>query len=464
MPKKIIFTVTNDLTYDQRMQKICRSMCVAGYAVQLVGRELSTSKPLTPEPFEQTRLSCFFNKGKLFYIEYNIRLFIFLLFTKYDALCAIDLDTIVPVYHAGKLKGAKLAYDAHEYFTEVPEVIRRPKVQQVWQWVERNYVPKFDVIYTVSPTLAKLFEQHYGKPVEVVMNVPPLRDGGQMTDDRGKTSLKLIAPKEFSILRLFLGFAVPILLLIFSIIVFLGNSAIDIQLHDTYFVVEKRTIFWLLSFLAFLAIVFYKLLVRKKANAPTEKKQGASSVIRHPSPIPYLLYQGALNEGRGLEHLIQAMQHIDAKLLLAGEGDLSSELRALVKQLKLEDKVQFLGYVKPADLRAITAQAYIGINLLENKGLSYYYSLSNKFFDYIHAHVPQVCIGFPEYEALNDKYQVALLTQNCSVEEIKGAILRLLSDKELYCRYQKNCEVCSRQLNWQQEEKKLWALYEQLFR
>ncbi len=368
MGKKIIFTVTNDLTYDQRMQKICRSMCAAGYTAQLVGRELSTSKPLTAEPFEQTRLSCFFNKGKLFYIEYNIRLFIFLLFVKYDALCAIDLDTIVPVYHAGKLRGAKLAYDAHEYFTEVPEVIRRPKVQKVWQWVERNYVPKFDVIYTVSPTLAKLFAEDYNKEVGMVMNVPVLQE------------------------------------------------------------------------------------------------QSESPVTRLPSPVPYLLYQGALNEGRGLEHLIQAMQHIDAKLLLAGEGDLSSELRALVKQLSLENKVEFLGYVKPADLRAITAQAYIGINLLENKGLSYYYSLSNKFFDYIHARVPQVCIGFPEYQALNDKYNVAVLTQNCSIEEIKGAILRLLNNKDLYCTLQKKCEVCRQELNWQQEEKKLWALYEQLFR
>ena len=373
-PKKIIFTVTNDLTYDQRMQKICRSMCAAGYAVQLVGRELGTSKPLTAEPFEQKRLSCLFNKGKLFYVEYNIRLFIFLLFAKYDALCAIDLDTIVPVYHAGKLRGAKLAYDAHEYFTEVPEVIRRPKVQRVWQWVERNYVPKFDVIYTVSPTLAKLFEQHYGKPVEVVMNVPLLRDEGRGAWD-----------------------------------------------------------------------------------------EGTASDIGHPTS-DILLYQGALNEGRGLEHLIEAMHYIDAKLLLAGEGDLSAELRALVKQLNLEGKVEFLGYVKPADLRAITAQAYIGINLLENKGLSYYYSLSNKFFDYIHARVPQVCIGFPEYQVLNDKYQVALLTQNCSVEEIKGAILRLLNNKDLYCALQKKCEVCRQELNWQQEEKKLWALYEQLFR
>lgn len=363
--KKIVFTVTNDLVFDQRMQKICRSMVSAGYTVQLIGRQRKASPPLSLEPYQQTRLTCFFNKGKLFYLEYNLRLFIHLLFTKFHAACAIDLDTIMPIYYAGKLKGAKLAYDAHEYFTEVPEVIRRPAVQKIWQWVERTYVPKFNLIYTVSPTLAKMFAAQYHKPVQVIMNVPVLNP------------------------------------------------------------------------------------------QPTNNTQ--------PTTNNYLLYQGALNEGRGLEHLIEAMQQINCKLLLAGEGDLSAQLRTQVKQLKLEHKIEFLGYVKPADLKQITAQACVGINLLENKGLSYYYSLSNKFFDYIHAYVPQVCIGFPEYKTLNDTYNVALLTQSCAVNEIKEAIERLLNDNDLYLILQKNCEVCSQGLNWQVEEKKLKGLYEQLF-
>jgi len=372
MSKKIVFTVTNDLVYDQRMQKISRSMVGAGYTVQLIGRQRKASPPLSNEPYQQTRLTCFFNKGKLFYLEYNLRLFIYLLFTKFDAACAIDLDTIIPIYYAGKIKGAKLAYDAHEYFTEVPEVIRRPSVQKVWKWVERTYVPKFNLIYTVSPTLATMFAAQYHKPVEVIMNVPV--NGIQMTDN------------------------------------------------------------------------------------------GTQTLVSRPSSLaPYLLYQGALNEGRGLEHLIEAMQQINCKLLLAGEGDLSAQLRAQVKQLKLEDKVEFLGYIKPEHLKQITAQAYIGINLLENKGLSYYYSLSNKFFDYIHASVPQVCIGFPEYKTLNDTYNVAVLTQSCAVNEIKQAVERLLTDNDLYLSLQKNCEVCSRKLNWQVEEKKLIRLYGQLF-
>lgn len=362
--KKIVFTVTNDLSYDQRMQKICRSLTKAGYSVKLVGRERKYSIPLTEEPYEQKRLKCTFDSGKLFYAEYNIRLFIYLLFTSFDAACAIDLDTIAAVYFAGKLKFAKLAYDAHEYFTEVPEVIRRPLVKRTWQWVERTFVPGFDLIYTVSDGLAKLFTQKYNKPVHVIMNVP----------------------------------------------------------------------------------------VTTESTVPVVK------------PEKYILYQGALNEARGLEHLVHAMREIDCKLKLAGEGDLSQYLRELVDLHSLETKVEFLGYVPPQKLKQITAAATIGINLLENKGLSYYYSLSNKFFDYINAGVPQVCIGFPEYKLLNDKYNVALLVKSCDEDEIKQQVKRLLMDKNLYNELQKNCEVCSRQLNWQVEEVKLLGLYEQLFR
>lgn len=82
LSRKIIFTVTNDLTYDQRMQKICRSLSNAGYEIELVGRERSFSLLLSNESFKQTRLKCIFNKGKLFYLEYNLRLLFYLLFQK----------------------------------------------------------------------------------------------------------------------------------------------------------------------------------------------------------------------------------------------------------------------------------------------------------------------------------------------------------------------------------------------
>jgi glycosyltransferase involved in cell wall biosynthesis len=360
--RRIILTVTNDLSYDQRMQRICRSLAAVGYEVELVGRELNTSKPLDKFPFAQYRLKCWFNKGKFFYLEYNLRLFVYLLFHKADIICAIDLDTIVAGYYAARLKGAKIVYDAHEYFPEVPEVVRRPGIQGIWRWVERTYTPKVDLVYTTTQSISEVFEKEYRRPVYIIRNLPFLED------------VRIAATPE-----------------------------------------------------------------------------------KH-----YLLYQGALNEGRGLEHLISAMTGLDINLYLVGDGDIADQLKTQVSKLGLESKVKFLGFRKPAELRQITAQAYIGLNLLEQKGLSYYYSLANKFSDYIHAGIPQICINFPEYKRINDEYNIALLVENLDQNTINTAIERLLKDKKMYGELKENCLVCRQKLNWQSEEKKLISLYERL--
>jgi glycosyltransferase involved in cell wall biosynthesis len=308
------------------------------------------------------RLKCFFDKGKLFYLEYNLRLFFYLLFRKADIICAIDLDTIVAGYYAASLKGAKIVYDAHEYFPEVPEVVRRPRIQKVWQWVERTYVPKMDLVYTTTQSISDVFAKAYKREIGTIRNLP-------------------LSQKETT------------------------------------------------------------------SDKPANR---------------YILYQGALNEGRGLEHLIEAMTELNIDLLLAGDGDITEQLKKQVASLSLGHKVKFTGYVKPDELKKITANAYIGINLLEMKGLSYYYSLANKFLDYIQAGVPQVCIDFPEYRHINDEYNIAVLVENLEKDTIKNAISRLISDEDLYTKLKENCLVCRRELTWEREEKKLIALYDQL--
>ena len=102
--KRIVFTVTNDLSFDQRMQRICTSLSKAGYSVLLVGRKLNNSLPLRPELFQQKRFTCKFNTGMLFYAEYNLRLLYYLMTVHIDVICAIDLDTILPCYFVSLMR------------------------------------------------------------------------------------------------------------------------------------------------------------------------------------------------------------------------------------------------------------------------------------------------------------------------------------------------------------------------
>ena len=145
-----------------------------------------------------------------------------------------------------------------------------------------------------------------------------------------------------------------------------------------------------------------------------------------------------------------------------GEGDLLDALRRQVQALGLQHRVTFAGYVLPADLARITRRAHVGIMLLANAGKSYYYSLANKFFDYIHAGVPQLLPDFPEYRDLNEQYGVGLYCAP-DPDEIARALNRLAQDPDLHARLAGNCRQASPRLCWQQEEKILKAFYERIW-
>jgi glycosyltransferase involved in cell wall biosynthesis len=181
--KRICFTVINDLTYDQRMQRICSSLVAAGFHITLIGRLLPSSIPLTPQNYLQKRLRCRFSRGKRMYFEYNLRLLFHLLFISTDCYVAIDLDTIIPNYLASVIRKKKRVYDAHELFTELKEIIMRPAIHKIWQGVEKFAVPRFSYGYTVNDFIAQYFKDKYEVDYQIIRNLPmfsePCRAAGK---------------------------------------------------------------------------------------------------------------------------------------------------------------------------------------------------------------------------------------------------------------------------------------------
>ena len=172
MKKKAIVSVINDLFSDQRVHKMCCTLTEMGFEVLLVGRILPNSLPLQPRDYKTKRMRLFFTKGPWFYAEFNIRLFLFLLFRKANVLVSNDLDTLLPNYLIKKIKNADLVYDSHEYFTEVPELVNRPKVKAVWESIEKRIFPKLKDIITVNESIADLYHQKYGNKLNIVRNIP----------------------------------------------------------------------------------------------------------------------------------------------------------------------------------------------------------------------------------------------------------------------------------------------------
>jgi glycosyltransferase involved in cell wall biosynthesis len=171
-----------------------------------------------------------------------------------------------------------------------------------------------------------------------------------------------------------------------------------------------------------------------------------------------ILYQGALNVGRGLELMIETMQYVDnAIFILVGSGDITKKLQSLVKQKKLEQKVRFLGRITPNELRKITPKADLGISLEEDLGLSYHFALPNKIFDYIHAEIPVLASDLPEMKKIITHYQVGEIATNRNPENLAKQIVNLLHKPKT--EFLKALKKAKKDLNWQRESKKLLNMF-----
>ena len=176
----------------------------------------------------------------------------------------------------------------------------------------------------------------------------------------------------------------------------------------------------------------------------------------------FVLYQGAVNEGRSFETLIPAFKNIDAELVICGDGNFIQQAKKLVTENSLQDKIIFKGKILPAELHTIAQQAYIGVTLFDDKGLSNYYSLANRFFDYLHAGIPQLCVNYPVYSEINSQSPIALLIDDISSENIAAQLNNLLLNEVLYNGLKQNCLRVRQSLNWQQESVKLIQFYKSI--
>ena len=149
-----------------------------------------------------------------------------------------------------------------------------------------------------------------------------------------------------------------------------------------------------------------------------------------PQSKQMIIYQGALNVGRGLELMIDAMQFLpDAVFVLVGAGDIEDELKLRVIQKKVENRVKFRGRILPEELVKLTLTADLGLSQEEDLGLNYRYSLPNKLFDYIQCRVPVLCSALPEMSRIVDSYGIGISTRERDPEKIAGIIRYMLKER-----------------------------------
>ena len=365
--KRITVSVISDLTTDQRVIRICETLQAMGFEVNVIARSFNNSLPLDAYTFRATRIRCSFRKGIMQYAEFNFKLFFRLLFCKTDYFLANDLDVLIPNFICSRLRGKKIFYDTHEYFTGVPELRHSPAKRKIWKMAEDFIFPKLKTVYTVNDSVRNKYRQEYGNEIAVIRNVPvttPLPEREMPERWKNKTILMM---------------------------------------------------------------------------------QGAG-----------------INVGRGGIELLEAMKYLPQNYLLVmiGSGTQWDDIKLKRDEWKLTERVEMIDKLPPLQLKKYTPLAHIGFSLDSFDDLNCLYNLPNKIFDYIHAGVPLIATAIPEVKRIIDEYKCGVCLTTNEPKAIAGAVTELLADDTTYNFYRENCVAAARVLCWENESKKLIALYE----
>lgn len=152
-------------------------------------------------------------------------------------------------------------------------------------------------------------------------------------------------------------------------------------------------------------------------NLPRRIENGELKIenwLPHPDDSRLILYQGAVNVGRGVRELVDVMGRLpQCRLVVAGDGDLLDELREYAAGRPWAERIAFLGRIEPRRLHRLTAKADLGVCLLEDLGLSYRCALPNRVGDFAQAGVPLVATGFAEIERVIGHYGIGTTTEAC---------------------------------------------------
>ncbi|MDT0669674.1 glycosyltransferase [Mammaliicoccus sciuri] len=175
-----------------------------------------------------------------------------------------------------------------------------------------------------------------------------------------------------------------------------------------------------------------------------------------------LLYQGGLQQGRGLELLIEAMDEIEeGHLLFIGGGKLTQTLKEQAEASKQADRIHFLDKVPFQELPSYTREAYLGFQVLQNICFNHYSASSNKLFEYMMAHVPVVSCDFPEIKKVVEETNTGLVVDSHNASEIANVVNQLVKDTSLRNQLSENTKQAKEIYNWNNEKSKLLEVYNQ---
>ena len=177
-----------------------------------------------------------------------------------------------------------------------------------------------------------------------------------------------------------------------------------------------------------------------------------------------VLYQGWISPNRGIEHLVDAAEYFDTDicLIIIGYGDFELELKKQVAEKNLSDRVYFYGGVPSAELHPLTCSADLGIIPYHGVDENNYYCSPNKLFEFMVSGLPIIANNLPFLSDIIGKYKNGILVDLSSPQKLATEINRILTNREALDHLRLRAEQAGKDLNWQDEQQKLLAIYKEI--
>ena len=201
-------------------------------------------------------------------------------------------------------------------------------------------------------------------------------------------------------------------------------------------------------------------------NVPDLRPPGEAPDLREQMGIgdaPLVLHQGAVAEGRGGGNLVRAVARLDSAhlLFLGADGAFAEGLRELGGGEGLDGRLHFHPPVRLAELLSYTAQADVGVSLLEDTCENHRLALPNKLFEYLAADLPVVVSDLPEMRRLVTERGVGWVTDSGDPADIARVLSEAIGRREDAALHERVREAAA-ELNWPHERARLTGLYERL--
>jgi glycosyltransferase involved in cell wall biosynthesis len=177
----------------------------------------------------------------------------------------------------------------------------------------------------------------------------------------------------------------------------------------------------------------------------------------------HVCYVGGISAARGIVEMVAAVGLTNTRVRLQlGGGFAEPKLYSEVKRSKGWSHVDELGYLNRPAVKQVMSQSIAGLVTLHPVE-NYLDALPVKMFEYMSAGIPVIASDFPVWREIVVGNDCGFCVDPMDPKAIADAIDYLVMHPEAARRMGHNGKVAVQQrYNWQNEEEKLLALYEEL--